>query len=202
MTPQKEYNAEKTRSEILQAAFEVVWEKGFNATSIKDVLDRTQLTKGALYYHFKNKQELGLLLIEEVLGRYIRETWEEKLSVAEDPIDGLLTILKCKAEEGTEKVMECGCPLNNLTQELSGQDESYRKALKGVYDHWHACIRSALERGRARGTVRPDVDPDAVAWWLISSIEGLAGLMKNLRSREVGQQCMQQIFTTLNTLRT
>ncbi|RAJ08805.1 TetR family transcriptional regulator [Chitinophaga skermanii] len=49
--------AAATRLNMLQKAFELIYVKGFQTTSIDDILATTQVTKGAFYYHFKNKDE-------------------------------------------------------------------------------------------------------------------------------------------------
>jgi TetR/AcrR family transcriptional repressor of nem operon len=59
--------AATTRLTILQKAFELIYVKGYQTTSIDDIIATTQVTKGAFYYHFKNKDEMGLAIINEIL---------------------------------------------------------------------------------------------------------------------------------------
>jgi TetR/AcrR family transcriptional repressor of nem operon len=59
--------AANTRITILQKAFELIYSKGYQTTSIDDIIATTQVTKGAFYYHFKTKDEMGVAIIEEIL---------------------------------------------------------------------------------------------------------------------------------------
>ena len=62
--------AEATRLMILQKAFELIYVKGYQTTSIDDIIATTKVTKGAFYYHFKTKDEMGLAIINEIqIGR-------------------------------------------------------------------------------------------------------------------------------------
>jgi len=59
--------SELTRLHILQKSFELIYAKGYQNASIDDILATTQVTKGAFYYHFKNKDEMGIAIINELL---------------------------------------------------------------------------------------------------------------------------------------
>ena len=71
--------AEATRLNILQKAFELIYEKGYQTTSIDDILLKTQVTKGAFYYHFKNKDEMGIAIINELLKPTLTNSFIEPL---------------------------------------------------------------------------------------------------------------------------
>jgi len=57
--------AQDTRMTILRKAFELIYRQGYQATSIDEIIATTAVTKGALFYHFKNKEEMGLAIINE-----------------------------------------------------------------------------------------------------------------------------------------
>ena len=78
-------NPEQTRSIILDAAFKEVYENGFQAASLDRILANTQLTKGALYHHFPNKQAMGLALVDELIGPTIDQQMIEPLEKTDDP---------------------------------------------------------------------------------------------------------------------
>src|SRR6266851_5448653 len=83
------------------------------------------ITKGALYHHFGSKQELGYAVVDELIREHILDRWVRSLEKAENPIDGLLAVLR----EGRHPSFDqrLGCPLNNLAQEMSPLDEGFRK---------------------------------------------------------------------------
>ena len=74
--------AENTRREILKAALEVFYQKGYSRTTIDEIAARINLTKGAVYWHFKNKPDLLVELIKEhffqkQMIHYEVNTWED-----------------------------------------------------------------------------------------------------------------------------
>lgn len=71
--------AAATRLSILQKAFDLLYLKGYQATSIDEIIASTAVTKGAFFYHFKNKEEIGLAMIKEVMfpgmSPYLIQVW-------------------------------------------------------------------------------------------------------------------------------
>ena len=194
-------NPESTRSTLLNAALACVHRKGFQATSLADILQDTALTKGALYHHFPNKQALGYALVEELIRDYMHALWIEPLACCENPIDALVHALRQSYRELAPELIELGCPLNNLAQEMSPIDEGFRQRINAVYHDWAKGIAKALRRGQRSGNVRRDIDPRATAAFVIASIEGCLGMAKNAQSAELLGQCGAGLIGYLDTLR-
>lgn len=191
---------ERTRNIILKAAFKEVHLKGFRAASLNDILAQTGLTKGALYHHFPNKDALGLALLDAIEMR-IAERWAEPLQVCSDPLASLMEITKNTVESLTSDEVEMGCPLNNLAQEMSSVDESFRTKVSSIYNMWCESISQAIAAGQVKGSVSSGVNPHNVAIFYISAISGCRGLAKNARSAEILQSCLEGIETYLQALR-
>ena len=73
-------NPDLTRQTLLQAAFQEIYRSGFQAASLRNILSKVGITKGALYHHFGSKQELGYAVVDEPergsvarFGRYIAQ---------------------------------------------------------------------------------------------------------------------------------
>ena len=73
--PKKTRNLAETRAAILEAAFEEIYAHGFHASSIDAILERTELTKGALFHQFASKLELGYAVVDEVIVPMTRARW-------------------------------------------------------------------------------------------------------------------------------
>jgi TetR/AcrR family transcriptional repressor of nem operon len=78
------------------------------------------VTKGALYYHFGNKEALRHAVVDEVIASITREKWVRPLQNAKNPIDTLIRIIQSTSLKPEH--FQRGCPLNNLSQEMSGLD--------------------------------------------------------------------------------
>ena len=123
-----------TRQRILDAAFQEIYEKGFRAASIDQILADTGLTKGALYHHFPNKNALGYAVIDEVVRGMIDETWIRPMEGAAHPVDGLISTLRGLTPEQMGMACNYGCPLANLAQEMSPIDEGFRVRIEAALD--------------------------------------------------------------------
>src|ERR1700742_1880230 len=129
-------DAERTRERLLQAAFREVHRSGFQSAGIDTILAATNVTKGALYYHFDSKEALGHAIVDEIVAKLIRDRWLVPLERSEDrnPIDVLIRIVRSMPTR--PKDVRAGCPLVNLAQEMSALDEQFRKRLERLFRAW------------------------------------------------------------------
>lgn len=193
--------AEQTRQRLLQAAYEEIHVKGYQAAGINDILARAGVTKGAMYHHFPSKQALGYAMVEEVLGAMLEEFFFKPVAAETNFVDGFRrAILEGEARMGAALVAH-GCPLNNLAQEMSAMDEGFRQRIDDHFRHWREGIAAALRASRDAGWVRAEVDPEQTALFLQAALEGCVGLGKNAQSRVTFRACLYGLLHYLETLR-
>ena len=194
-------NPERTRERLLQAGFREVYRHGFQGAGIDSILAGTNVTKGALYYHFESKEALGYAIIEEIVAAITRDRWSVPLqrSKDKDPIDALIGIVQ--AIPARPRDVRKGCPLVNLSQEMSLLDEQFRKRLERIFHGWQEAIAMALRRGQDQGTVRGDLVPEETASFLIAMIEGYEVLAKNAQDAKVWNMGIRNIVGWLSSLR-
>ena len=189
----------RTRERLLQAASREIYRSGFQSASLDTILDSAGVTKGALYYHFKNKEALGYAVVEEVISPDVRGTWVRPLQGVEDPIDTLIGIVRDLSVR--PKDVCGGCELNNLAQEMSPLDAGFRKRLETIFDAWRDAVASVLREGQAHGSVRRDVEPNDAAGLLIAMVEGYGSLAKNAQDPKVMKAGIRNIVDWLRSLR-
>ncbi|MDX2237750.1 MAG: TetR/AcrR family transcriptional regulator [Hyphomonadaceae bacterium] len=170
-----------TRAKIVHAAMELFWLKGFNSTSIADILSRTQLNSGSLYHFFPSKQDVlvGVLEayrdgIEEML---LKPAWEG----VEDPIERIFALLALYRRLIVETDCTYGCPIGSLALELHEPDPAVRELLAVNFEGWtRAIARQTREAGARlpRGT-----DHEALAQFVLTAMEG--GVMQARTHRDV-----------------
>jgi TetR/AcrR family transcriptional regulator, transcriptional repressor for nem operon len=192
---------ERTRQHLLQAAFREVYRYGFQSAGIDSILAATNVTKGALYYHFESKEALGYAIIEEIVAETNRDRWLRPLqrSKDRDPIDALIGI--AQAIPHRPRDVKSGCSLVNLAQEMSQLDEQFRKRLERIFHAWQAEIAMALRKGQSQGRVRHDLVPEETASFLIAMVEGYEVLAKNAQDAKVWNMGIRNIVGWLNSLR-
>src|ERR1700722_15296049 len=110
----RQRDPERTRQRLLQAAFREVYRYGFQSAGVDTILATTNVTKGALYYHFKSKEALGYAIIEEIIAKLPRDRWLLPLEQSKDndPIENFIGILQTKPARPRD--IKGGCPLVNL----------------------------------------------------------------------------------------
>lgn len=190
-----------TRQTLLEAAFAEIHRNGFQAASLAQILADTGLTKGALYHHFPDKKALGLAVVEEVIRPRLAAMMFEPLADTSQPLAAMQALLADKAAEDDPYAVKLGCPLNNLMQEMSPVDESFRLHLNDVFEAWVGVVAAALERGKTAGEVRRDVDAEATAFFIVSALEGCVGMSKNTQSVAAYRSCLAQLGRFLDTLK-
>lgn len=192
---------QSTRERLLQAAYREVYRSGFQSTGIDTILAATNVTKGALYYHFKSKDALGHAIVEEVVAGITRDRWLSPLerSKGKDSIDALIGIVQ--AIPSRPRDVKSGCPLLNLAQEMSQLDEQFRKRLHKIFQSWQEAIAVVLRRGQSEGTVRRDLIPEETAGFMIAMVEGYEVLAKNAQDAKVWNMGVRNIVSWLQSLR-
>jgi len=143
---------------------------GFRRSDLDVILATAGVTKGALYYHFDNKEALGYAVVDEVITSNLHQKWVQPLRNAKDPIGVLVRIIQSESLK-TDDVQR-GCPLLNLSQEMSGLDEGFRRRTAKVYKDWHDAMADALREGQKRGVVRSDINANETATFLVAAWEG------------------------------
>jgi len=189
----------RTRERLLQAAFREVRRSGFQSTGINTILAATNVTKGALYYHFNSKEALGYAIVDEIVAKVVHDRWLRPLLSDGHPIDVLIGIVR-RVPARPADVRE-SCPLLNLAQEMSPLDEQFRKRLERLFLAWQDGVATLLRKGQSQGTVRRDLNPDETASFLVAMVEGYASLAKNAQDTKVWEVGIRNIVGWLKSLR-
>jgi TetR/AcrR family transcriptional regulator, transcriptional repressor for nem operon len=176
-----------------------MYRSGFRSADVDTILAAAGVTKGALYYHFDDKEALGYAVLDEVMTSDLHRKWVQPLQNARDPIDALVRIVK--SESVKREDVRRGCPLLNLSQEMSGLDEGFRKRTAKLFGDWHGAVAGALRDGQKRGLVRNDIDPNETATFLIATYEGYVVLGKNSQDPRTMQSGQRRVSGQLESLR-
>ena len=167
----------RTRAAIVSAAGQLIYERGFAATSLDDVLNACGAGKSQLYHYFGGKQELAAAVIDHqlrvILANQPRlghlESWEDFDAWAEE----LLALHA--GPRGPQ-----ACALGSLVGELD-EDPVLHKEIKAAISVWESHFTHGLTRLRDKGQLRSDADPARLAAALMAALQG--GLMlAHLRS--------------------
>lgn len=191
-------DSEQTRHKILEVSADEIHKKGFTATSLSCILARCEISKGALYYHFKNKMELGYAVFEEVYAPAFIAHWQPPVE-AEDPIEGLCKYFSEMSNNMSCDELVCGCPLNNLCQEMSGVDEGFRIRILAMQQQLNLLISTNL--ARVSQQLQPDLDFSQVAYFIVSTFHGSSSLSKSSLNKELFEKVIKELCRYIRQLK-
>jgi AcrR family transcriptional regulator len=160
----------RTRAQILHAALACFSNKGYHQTSMDDIVAESGLSKGALYWHFKSKQELFVSLIEwymSAFGEEASHAWTDDMS-ATDKIRAMMMFFV----DSSEQLI----PFFKITIDFwaqTSEDEQLRAIFDEMLDNFQQQLRTIIEEGITNGEFRP-VDTSQLALALIAALDALA----------------------------
>lgn len=177
--------AQATRLTILQKAFELIYIKGYQTTSIDDILAKTEVTKGAFYYHFKNKDEMGLAIINEILKPTLTNDFIEPLQTNQNPVEAIYNLMHNLLIENEFLKVEYGCPAANFTQEMTPWNIDFGRALGELTNQWMEVMTTMIEKGKENGFIRQEVDARQVTLFVMSGYWGIRNFGKLENSKSI-----------------
>lgn len=185
--------AEKTKQFILETAVPLYNEKGISGVNIDDVLEATKLTKGCLYGHFENKDDLS----EQVIDLSLKKI-SDKVRVAVSKgktVKGKLVAFMDFYKNPLETYISGGCPIFNTAVEADDNYPDLKRKVAKVFRVGQEEISALLQEGINNGEFSNKLDPVDFAFKMVAAIEGgtvmcrvmdtakpMQGLIKSLKS--------------------
>jgi len=198
----QEIKSRETQDLIINTSFELFYEKGYNATSIPDIMKKTSLSKGAFYHHFKNKHEIGKRVIEVILRKRIKEGFINPLNETHNGTvpDLLLEVFTKRIKNYSEREKALGCPTNNLVVEIGYTEQDFRVILKTLFEEWREALIKVIEAGKSAGEIKKDVNSSALAISLICAFEGVRGMRKVYDSDAIFNEFLESMGIFIKNL--
>jgi TetR/AcrR family transcriptional regulator, transcriptional repressor for nem operon len=186
--------ATATRDQILDAAARLIHLRGYHGTSLDDVLRESGVGKGNFYYYFRSKEDLGFAIIDRVVERFLERTLEPAfVDLTADPLDQVRAFLDRLLEVQRQRNCVGGCPMGNLASELSDVHEGFRQRLANIFERWRVTLATTLERGRASGRLRADLDAASAAGFVVAALEGAILMAKVTKDISVMEKCVNEL---------
>jgi len=177
---------------------ELFWLKGYNSTSIADLLSRTQLNSGSLYHVFPSKQDVLVGVLEAyrdgIEAMLLEPAWAE----IDDPIEKIFALLNAYRTMIVESDCTYGCPIGSLALELHEPDPQVRELLAHNFENWTAAIERCLNAAGKR--LPRGTDKNALAQFVLTAMEG--GVMQARTHRDVAyfDRAVDQLRTHFDLL--
>lgn len=192
--------ATNNRDIILKKAFNLIYKKGYQATSIDEIIATTEVTKGSFYHHFKTKEIMGLAIINEIVKPIMQNTFITPLQNSLEPLEEIYLTTQSLLLENTFLKLEYGCPAGNLAQEMTPWNTEFSKAINQLIVEWQTTIEDSIKKEIENGNVRSNVDPKQVSYFIISGYWGIRNLGKVYNNTDCYISYLKELKTYLNNL--
>ena len=199
MSTDQQSQSESTRNRILGVAAQEILSHGFQSASIGSILRKSNVSKGCFYHHFETKQALGLAVLEESFIDIVRQIWEP-IFESGNPLASLISLLKGEVLQLQQHDIKVGCPINNLAQEMSPIDDTFRQRIELIHHVWKQRLTKALQQSQQNGQMKKSVDAKAVATLTIATTQGAIGIAKNSQRKESFIEYTQGLVQYLSSL--
>jgi TetR/AcrR family transcriptional repressor of nem operon len=185
--------ARAKRERIIDAAARLIHLRGYNSTSIQDILRATGIGKGNFYYYFASKEELGFAILDWQSTRFAEGVLRKAFEGSGNPLEQINTYLDLLLGLARKRGCRGGCPVGNLAQELSDTHEGFRRRLERTLEAWRGILERALRRAREEGRLRPEADPARLSQFLLAGIQGAILLAKARKDACVLADCFDEL---------
>ena len=170
-----------TRTRLVLAAMQLFWAKGYNSTSIADVLQTAKVNSGSLYYFFPGKTDLLAAVLDMYHDGIGQMLLEPAWAGVNDPIEKIFALLARYRQSLADTDCFYGCPIGSLALELHEPDPPVRERLAKNFSAWIDAIAECLEHAKAR--LPADLDRRELAQFVLTTMEG--GVMQARTFRDI-----------------
>lgn len=155
-----------SRGRLVEAMRELMWERGYAATSPREVRERSGVGQGSMYHHFPGKRDLALA----ALRRNCEELWPATRDLLEGPGDAFDKLV---AYLSRPLPALRGCKVGRMTQDpLVAADPELLAPVAEAFESVHQALVAVIREALAQGELDDRLDPDRLAWLMTATIQG------------------------------
>ncbi|WP_086933034.1 TetR/AcrR family transcriptional regulator [Agarilytica rhodophyticola] len=175
---------ESKKDYILCHGLDVMKTRGYNGTSVKDIVDAACVPKGSFYNYFDSKEAFAIEALEKVSQESYEEARKILLADHKCPMEKLHAYFVCGAEHADECNFKFGCFLGNMCQEMSDSNEVIRVKVQQILKRNTRLFAMVLDEAKAKGVLNEDVDTDVMAEFIFNAWQGALMRMKASKCSE------------------
>lgn len=184
------------RKDIVQKVQQVFWAKGYNGTSMQDLVDATGLNRSSIYNSFGSKHELFMLSLKEYQEQSSANLDQLRLK-AKTPLEVLRSLFEMAVHQISGDHKNKGCMLVNCATELANQEAEVQHWLAGSNEKMQGKFADLLEAARDEGELAADTDTRVLSHFLLMSLQGLRVNGLTNRNPKLLSAMVDQVFKNI-----
>lgn len=184
--------------QVLEAAMITFWDKGYEATSLQDLMAAMNLQKGSIYKAFGDKHQLFMKVLDRYLSFGLSKA-QGLLKDAQSPRAALRFLMEENLmSTSDESACGRGCFAINAAVELAPHDPVVAERLNEHFGALERTFASTIARGQKQSEFRKDLDPDQGAKFLVMCMAGIGSTVKGPYQREDARGMINTLLTLLS----
>jgi TetR/AcrR family transcriptional repressor of nem operon len=183
----------KAKDELVKAAKKLMWERGYEAVSPRDLLEESGAGQGSLYHHFKGKMDLASVALGEVSDE-MRELARETVGTDGSALDRVFRYLDV-SRDGLK-----GCRMGRFAAESSIAEAPLRKPVERYFRELQEVLAGALREAQADGEIAKRFDASELALMLITVVQGGFVVSRVYRDRNAINRATETAKSLLKSL--
>ena len=164
-------------TEAIDAAMDCFWQRGFEATSVRDLARHMGITGTSLYNAFGDKRTLFAKSLERYCTRSTRERIA-RLEAAHPPREALEHFFAEIIDKTASDADRRGCFLVNSALDVAPHDPELGQTIGGYLDELKAFYRRVVSRGQSEGSISGDIDAEEMSSLLLAMLVGIRVLAR------------------------
>jgi TetR/AcrR family transcriptional repressor of nem operon len=190
MPQRKMTKGEQTRRKIVAAAAPVFNQRGYEGSSLADLMAATGLQKGGIYRHFSSKEELAA----EAFDYAWKAAWETRMQHVDQASSGLEKLKQLIANfVELRSPVGGGCPILNTATDADDGNPILRERVAKALRSWSTRLQAIVREAAIAGETRVGVDPKNVATLVIATLEGAMMMSRIERSHDTLRRVQQHL---------
>jgi TetR/AcrR family transcriptional repressor of nem operon len=165
-------------SDVIAAARDEFWSRGYTATSIDDLTSATGLGKGSLYGAFGDKHGLYLRALDDYIGTALERVRAQLRDTRYPAYDRLVRHIRGQAKDIAADKSRRGCMMAKSAAELSATDDTVERAVELAYAAWTTELVDCIKEAQRDGAIDKKQNPQALATTLLAFMRGQEALQK------------------------
>jgi len=162
---------QETFEKIQAAALDLFITAGYEGTTVDEIAAAAGVTKGAIYFHFQNKAELLLALLDEVERSFVDPMDQRVRRAGPSAQDKLVAFANQQSELGVGRTKLAVLAIRTST-DFAGDDARFGAKIRHIYRRLYDIIEDVIELGKAQGGIRADINTRQLASFVIAAHDG------------------------------
>jgi len=184
---------------IYEAAQELMLEKGYVATTVDEICEKADVTKGSFFYYFKNKEDFGVKLVQRFAECSGKKFEENTCCNSDDPLDRVYATVDCAIKLASSPDAK-GCLVGTFAQELSESHPVIRKLCAKIFEKSTENFKADLKAAKKIHAPKGNFDVNSLADSFLALMQGSLILVKAKQDKSIIKGTLRHYKLYLETL--